>query len=141
ANTILRDFKDMYVNQIQVKEKELSVCQAQLASNSEDLEKTNRMIEGLKEKTRALPMRKERVNELINLVTDKIEGQRNKRLENLISEEMTKIGPIADVNQDRVKELTQQLEGLKIERLQLLKTLIEIKKNPDTNLSPYKRVI
>ncbi|CAG8519266.1 5563_t:CDS:2 [Racocetra fulgida] len=101
ANTILRDFKDMYVNQIQVKEKELSVCQAQLASNSEDLEKTNRMIEGLKEKTRALPMRKERVNELINLVTDKIEGQRNKRLENLISEEMTKIGPIADVNQDR----------------------------------------
>ncbi|KAF0352487.1 apses-domain-containing protein [Gigaspora margarita] len=141
TNTILRDFKDMYVNQIQIKEKELSVCQAQLASNNEDLEKTNRMIEGLREKTRALPVRKERVNELINLVTDKIESQRNRRLENLVSEEMTKIGSITDINQDRVKELTQQLEGLKMERRQLLKTLIEIKKNPDANLSRYKRVI
>ncbi|CAG8772100.1 37421_t:CDS:2 [Gigaspora margarita] len=139
TNTILRDFKDMYVNQIQIKEKELSVCQAQLASNNEDLEKTNRMIEGLREKTRALPVRKERVNELINLVTDKIESQRNRRLENLVSEEMTKIGSITDINQDRVKELTQQLEGLKMERRQLLKTLIEIKKNPDANLSRYKR--
>ncbi|RIB28787.1 hypothetical protein C2G38_1951335 [Gigaspora rosea] len=101
TNTILRDFKDMYVNQIQIKEKELSVCQAQLASNNEDLEKTNRMIEGLREKTRALPVRKERVNELINLVTDKIESQRNRRLENLVSEEMTKIGSITDINQDR----------------------------------------
>ncbi|CAG8469650.1 10540_t:CDS:2 [Scutellospora calospora] len=141
TNTILQDFKDLYVNQIQVKDKELSVFQAQLASNSEDLEKTNRMIEGLRERTRTLPMRKERVNDLINLVKDKIESQRNRRLENLVSEEKSKIGPIGDANQDRVKELTQQLESLKIERLQLLNTLIEIKKTPDTNLSPYKRVI
>ncbi|CAG8707534.1 23714_t:CDS:2 [Dentiscutata erythropus] len=139
ANTILRDFKDMYVNQIQIKEKELSVCQAQLASNSEDLEKTNRMIEGLREKARTLPVRKERVNELINLVTDKIESQRNRRLDNLVSEEMTKMGPITDVNPERVKELAQQIEGLKVGRLQMLKTVVEIKKTPDTNLSRYKR--
>ncbi|CAG8684293.1 13880_t:CDS:2, partial [Acaulospora morrowiae] len=140
-NAILQEFKSSYDDQIQVKGKELTLAQTQLTSSHEELKKTNSLIEELREKTRAVPARKERMNDLINLVTDKIENRRNRRLNACLKNEMKEVISITEANKEKVRELNHKLGELKAERVRLLSTLIEIKKTPETKIIPYKRVI
>jgi transcription factor MBP1 len=99
--SILQEFENSYQSQIQEKDQELSVSRAQLEDVNNELNKTKCTIDALREKIRVLPARKERINELISLVKDKVEKRRQRRLDATISEEMKNVAPFQGGNADK----------------------------------------
>ncbi|GBB98023.1 hypothetical protein RclHR1_03120008 [Rhizophagus clarus] len=140
--TILQEFESSYQLQIQEKERELSASRAQLDTVSNDLNKTRSAIDALRDKLRVLPTRKERINDLVGKVKERVEKRRQRRLDATISEEMKNAAPFKGGNAEKLVELKHQLNELKSGRRQLMGELIKVKTMaPDRNMIPYKRVI
>jgi transcription factor MBP1 len=99
--SILQEFENSYQLQIQEKERELSASRAQLDSVSNDLNKTKNVIDALRDKIRVLPARKERINDLVGLVKEKVEKRRQRRLDATISEEMKNAAPFQGGNAEK----------------------------------------
>ncbi|CAI2177582.1 8170_t:CDS:2 [Funneliformis geosporum] len=140
--SILQEFENSYQSQIQEKDQELSVSRSQLETVINDLNTTKFNIDALRDKIRVLPARKDRINELIDLVRDIVEKRRQCRLDATISQEMKNVAPLQGGNADKLAELKQQLEDLKASRRHLMRELIKTKTTaPDQIMTPYKRVI
>ncbi|GES74041.1 apses-domain-containing protein [Rhizophagus clarus] len=116
--TILQEFESSYQLQIQEKERELSASRAQLDTVSNDLNKTRSAIDALRDKLRVLPTRKERINDLVGKVKERVEKRRQRRLDATISEEMKNAAPFKGGNAEKLVELKHQLNELKSGRRQ-----------------------
>ncbi|RIA89304.1 hypothetical protein C1645_694492 [Glomus cerebriforme] len=99
--SILQEFENSYQSQIQEKDRELSVSRAQLDTVNSDLNKTKCTIDALQDKIRVLPAQKEKINELVGLVKDKVEKRRQRRLDATISEEMKNAAPFQGGNAEK----------------------------------------